>query len=154
MGNGDGDGTATTGLSLPVLACKCAASGLTLLVLFMDGLLNELGVRAPPPDETRFKLGREIGPLIVLAPSPNPTRLALASSLTLLALSLSLSLSLSTILEALAPSSMVSSLALLSASSPKASLPLAQVVRLSPILPVALALPTVLRSLWLCWLSK
>lgn len=132
---GEGEGTMGLSLGLLVLAWRCAANGFTRLLI--DGLLNELGVR-PPPEDTRFRFGRdEMGPLIVLAPSPNPTRLALPSSLALLTLEV--------------PSSMVSSLALLSAS--KASLPLAQVVR-PPTLPVALALPTVLRSLWLCWLSK
>ena len=96
--------------------------------LFSEGLPSELGVR--PPDDTRFRFGREedVGPLMVLAPSPNPTRLAFPSSLMLLTLE--------------APSSW-SSLIL---SPSNASLPLAQVVR-PPTLPVALALPTVLRSL-------
>lgn len=129
---GDGDGIIGPSLALLVVFCKCAASGFPR---FSDGLLNELGVR--PPDDTRWRFGREMGPLMVLAPSPNPTRLALPSSLILPTLDV--------------PSSMVSSLILLSAS--KASLPLAQVVR-PPTLPVALALPTVLRSRWLCAVSK
>lgn len=129
--NGDG----IIGLSL--VFCKYAAIGLLywllllLLVrdrLFSEGLPNELGVR--PPDDTRFKFGREeeVGPLMVLAPSPNPTRLAFPSSLILLTLD---------------AASSGSSLIL---SPSNASLPLAQVVR-PPTLPVALALPTVLRSL-------
>jgi hypothetical protein len=101
-------------------------------------LLIEVGRAPGPPEDKRFNpAGREVGPLIVLlAPSPNPTRLALPSSLTLLTLEV--------------PSSGSWSSLILSASN--ASLPLAQVVR-PPMLPVALALPTVLRS-FRAWLSK
>lgn len=95
----------------------------------------EVGRVRPPEDMRLSPAGREVGPLMVLlAPSPNPTRLALPSSLMLPTLTLE------------TPSSGSGPSLILSAS--KASLLLAQVVWVwPPTLPVALALPTVLRSL-------
>lgn len=89
--------------------------------------------RVRPPEDMRLSpAGREVGPLMVLlAPSPNPTKLALPSSLILPTLTLE------------TPSSGSGPSLILSAS--KVSLLLAQVVW-PPTLPVALALPTVLRS--------
>src|SRR2546429_4052988 len=105
--------------------------GMVLFALLIDGL---------PIEFCRAAMARavavEMGPLIVLlAPSPKPTKLAFPSSLR------------PPVLEV--PSSWSS--LILSVSSP--TLALAHVV-LPPTLPVALALPTVLRSFTVGALSK
>ena len=114
------------------LAGQFGGCGVAVVALLVDGL---------PMEFCRAAVARavavETGPLtVLLAPSPKPTKLAFPSSLR------------SPVLEA---SSSGSSL-ILSVSSP--TLTLAHVV-LPPTLPVALALPTVLRSFtWGAALSK